>query len=90
MTTLARPLERGAVRQADDEFYAKHPEFVGKGHPLQLSATDKAEADLRKEWVNSCVKHGGPTEDPSSEEKPPEDPVKLCRTRERSQSRHSK
>ena len=60
MTDLARPLDPAAVKAADDKFYANHPEFIGPdGRRIPLSATDPAQADLRREWVASYVAAGG-------------------------------
>jgi hypothetical protein len=80
MGRLSRPLNSDAVKAADDEFYAKHPELVKDGKRIPLSATDPSQADLRKEWVELYKKHGGKEED--DEKKPPakkpDDPVEPC------------
>lgn len=55
-----RPLNKSAVKKANDELYAKHPEL--KGQPL--SATDPKQAALRQEWMNLYVKHGGKVDAP--------------------------
>jgi hypothetical protein len=53
-----RPLNKAAVKKADAEFYAKHPELKGK----PLSANDPKQAALRREWMDLYVKHGGKVE----------------------------
>jgi len=54
-----RPLNKAAVKKADAEFYANHPELKG----LPLSATDPKQATLRREWMDLYIKHGGEVED---------------------------
>jgi type VI secretion system secreted protein VgrG len=80
MGRLSRPLNRDAVKAADDEFYAKHPEFVKDGKRIPLSATDPSQAGLRKEWVELYKKHGGKEEGDDSKQPPkkPDDPVQPC------------
>jgi hypothetical protein len=68
MGRLSRPLNSDAVKAADNEFYAKHPELVKDGKRIPLSETDPKQADLRKEWVDLYKKHGGQEEE---DEKPP-------------------
>ncbi|MEO8280520.1 MAG: hypothetical protein ABI564_12570 [Ideonella sp.] len=71
MTDLARPLDPAAVKAADDQFYANHPEFIGPdGKRIPLSATDPAQADLRREWVASYVAAGGAVAGGDSAKKP--------------------
>lgn len=80
MGRLSRPLNRDAVKAADDEFYAKHPEFVKDGKRIPLSDTDPSQADLRKEWVVLYKKHGGKEEGDKNKPpvKKPDDPVQPC------------
>jgi hypothetical protein len=73
LTRLARPLDKARVHAADDDFYAKHPEFVRDGKRIPLSETNPAQAALRREWVQAYEKHGGEVEAPES--KPPPQPV---------------
>lgn len=51
MSRLQRPLNKEAVKKADDEFYAKHPELVKEGKRQPLEAKNPEHAKLRKEWV---------------------------------------
>jgi len=70
-----RPLNKAAVKKADAEFYAKHPELKGK----PLSATDPKQAALRREWMDLYVKHGGKIEDAKGKSKTPiKSPVLTC------------
>ena len=62
MSRLSRPLSKNAVKKADAEFHAKHPEL--KGQPL--SRTDPSQASLRREWVDLYKKHGGKVEPPKA------------------------
>lgn len=80
MGRLSRPLNSDAVKAADDEFYAKHPELVKEGKRIPLSATDPSQAGLRQEWVELYKKHGGKEEDDTNKPpaKKPADPVQPC------------
>ena len=78
MTRLSQPLDPEAVRAADDEFYAKHPEFVKDGQRIPLSATDPAQAALRAEWVALYEKHNGAVEPDPPVPKKPDNPVEPC------------
>lgn len=80
MPRLSRPLDTQAVKAADDEFYAKHPELVKDGKRIPLSATDPSQAALRKEWVDLYKKNGGKEEgeDEKMPAKKPDDPVQPC------------
>lgn len=78
MTQPSRPLNPDAVRAADDEFYANHPEFVQNGVRVPLSATDPAQAALRSEWVALYEKHNGPVEPDPPPPQAPTDPVEPC------------
>jgi len=53
-----RPLNKTAVKKANKEFYANHPELKGK----PLSANDPKQAALLQEWMDLYVKHGGEIE----------------------------
>lgn len=78
MSDLKRPLDPAAVKAADDAFYAAHPEFVGPdGKRIPLSATDPAQAALRREWRNAYVAAGGPVEGGESN-KPPGGGTEPC------------
>lgn len=78
MSDLQRPLDPAAVKAADDAFYAKHPEFIGPdGQRIPLSATDPAQAALRREWRNNYVAAGGAVEGGESQ-KPPGSGSETC------------
>ncbi len=80
MGRLSRPLNHDAVRTADDDFYAKHPELVKNGKRIPLSAIDPSQADLREEWADLYKKHGGKEEGDQNKPpaKKPDDPVQPC------------
>lgn len=79
MGRLSRPLNSDAVKAADDEFYAKHPELVKDGKRIPLSDNDPSQADLRKEWVELYKKHGGKEEkDAKPPAKKPSYPCEPC------------
>ncbi|MFO1350304.1 MAG: hypothetical protein U1F68_06335 [Gammaproteobacteria bacterium] len=80
MSRLKRPLNAEAVKKADDEFYANHPEFVKDGKRIPLSADDPAQAALREEWVKLYEKNNGKVEqdDPKPPAKKPAAPVQPC------------
>jgi len=78
VSDLARPLDPAAVKAADDAFYANHPEFIGPdGKRIPLSATDPAQAGLRREWRNAYVAAGGPVNGGDSN-KPPGGGAEPC------------
>jgi len=59
---LKRPLNKAAVKKAEAEFSAKHPELKGK----PLNASDPKQAALRQqERMDLYVKHGGELEAPN-------------------------
>ncbi len=58
MSRAKRPLNKSAVKKADAEFYAKHPELKG----TSLSGRDPKQAALRKEWMELYEKSGGEIE----------------------------
>lgn len=66
------PLNPDAVAKADEDFYANHPEWTGK----KLSATDPAQADLRKEWMDAYVANGGAVTEPGKST--PAKPAQPC------------
>ena len=68
MSRAKRPLNKSAVKKADAEFHAKHPELKGKS----LSGSDPKQAGLRKEWMALYKKNNGKIEKPST--KPPKPP----------------
>lgn len=80
MGRLARPLNQDAVKKADDEFYANHPEYIDEnGNRIPLSANDPNEEALRQEWIELYKKHGGKEEaDKKPPKKDPDDPVQPC------------
>ncbi len=78
MARLSQPLNPDAVRAADDEFYANHPEFVKDGKRIPLSATDPSQAALRSEWVALYEKNNGKVEPDPPAPKEPDDPVEPC------------
>ncbi len=60
MARLKRPLDRQAVKEADDKIYDKHRTdprpnalFDAKGNRRPLNPNDPAQANLRREWVAS-------------------------------------
>ena len=75
MSRLARPLNRAAVRAANNEFYANHPELIKNGKRVPISS----QSDLQKEWIKLYEKHGGKVEDNSkAHAKKPDDIVQRC------------
>lgn len=71
------PLDSGAVRAADDAFYAAHPELIdASGQRIPLDATSPEHAAYRSEWMDLYVANGGPVEgeDPA----PPDGPIEPC------------
>ncbi|MEZ5582694.1 MAG: M91 family zinc metallopeptidase [Candidatus Competibacteraceae bacterium] len=71
---------KAAIKKADDDFYKNHPEFVKDGKRVPLSASDPGQAELRKEWMDSYIAHGGEYEetDTTKPKKKPADPVTPC------------
>ena len=64
-----RPLNAEACDAADDEIYARHESdprpnalFDANGNRRALSATDPAQADLRREWMDLYIANGGEVE----------------------------
>ena len=75
MSRLSRPLNKAAVRAADDAFYASHHELVKNGTRLPLSN----QADLQKEWRKLYIKNGGKVEaDKQVPDKKPDAVVQSC------------
>lgn len=54
-----RPLNRDAVRAANREFYAKHPEMIVNGAPKPIDPVDPKQASMRSEWMKSYARNGG-------------------------------
>ena len=80
-----RPLDPAAVRAADNEIYRRHeadprpnPLFDGAGHRRPLSATDPAQTELRREWMDLYVESGGHVENTSPDPTPPEHILATC------------
>jgi hypothetical protein len=78
MGRLKRPLNEEAIQKADDEFYAKHSEFIVDGKRIPLSGSDPKQDDLRKEWIALYEKYLGEVEEEDDPAKKPEDPVVPC------------
>ena len=93
MARLKRPLDREAVKEADDKLYAEHAGdprpnalYDANGNRRPLSATDPAQAELRREWVAAYEESmeadaaaAPPLPDSgSSDERPVADPVEPC------------
>ena len=77
--TASRPLDRGAVRAADDQFYANHPELIEDGERIPLDPSDPAQADLRSEWMDLYIANGGQVEgETPTADKRPEDVTEPC------------
>ncbi|MFN0103160.1 MAG: hypothetical protein ACKV2U_13855 [Bryobacteraceae bacterium] len=64
-----RPLNDAAVQAADDEIYRRHANdprpnalYDANGNRLPLSATDPAQTDLRREWMDLYIANGGEIE----------------------------
>lgn len=64
-----RPLNAEACNAADEEIYARHESdprpnalFDANGNRRALSATDPAQADLRREWMDLYILNGGEVE----------------------------
>jgi hypothetical protein len=81
MARIARPLNKEAVRKANDDFYKNHPDFIDKdGKRIPLSANDPKQANLRNEWKESYLSHGGKEEsNKKPAKKKPADPVMPCK-----------
>jgi hypothetical protein len=83
MSRLKRPLNPAAVKKANDEFYANHPEMVGEdGKKIPLSPGDPAQASQRAEWFQLYLKNGGQEETKPASTKKPEAPVAPCPPKE--------
>lgn len=68
-TRATQPLNPAAVKKADDEFYAKHPEMVaadGKRQPIDPN--NPAQAALRREWMDNYQRNGGAVEPVSGQQ----------------------
>jgi hypothetical protein len=80
-----RPLDPAAASAADDEIYSNHAGdprpnalYDAAGNRKPLSATDPAQADLRREWMDSYIANGGKVESPASNLAPPSGPSVPC------------
>ncbi len=59
-----RPLDREAVRAANDAFYARHPERVGEdARRIPLDATSRRDREARSEWMDLYEELGGAVEE---------------------------
>jgi hypothetical protein len=77
--TARRPLDRDAVRAADDQFYANHPELVQDDKRIPLDPSDPSQADLRSEWMDLYVANGGEVEGKApAGDKRPDDATEPC------------
>lgn len=76
MSRLQRPLDKAAVRKADDAFYARHPEYVSAdGTRRPLTADDP----LAEEWRRLYVENGGKIEpDAPQDSEQAGEPVQEC------------
>lgn len=57
-----QPLNPAAVKAANDEFYAKHPEMVVDGKRIPLESNNPAQAAMRREWMDAYERNGGEVE----------------------------
>lgn len=80
-----RPLNLAAVDAADDEIYAKHEKdprpnalYDADGNRKPLDSKDPAQANLRREWMDSYVAHGGKVESTRPNLTPPAGPTTGC------------
>ncbi|NQZ06100.1 MAG: DUF3289 family protein [Algicola sp.] len=80
MDRLNRPLNKAAIKKADDEFYATHPELIDNGKRPPLSLTDPDQADYRNEWIDLYKKHDGEIESKQDDfpERKPDDTCVSC------------
>lgn len=76
MSDLPLPLNQEAVKAADDEFYSKHPELIGKnGERVPIHPTKAEHTKERDEWIDLYKKHSGEREDASPKQIDPPDKV---------------
>lgn len=54
-----RPLDGGAVKAANKDFYTRHPEMVQGGQPVPIDPNKPSHAPYRREWMNSYAANGG-------------------------------
>jgi hypothetical protein len=76
--TAELPLNSVAVQQADNQFYADHPELIENGNRIPLDNDDPAQAGLRREWMalyNAKNKKKPPARPPH---KKPDDTCSTC------------
>src|SRR5580692_4652177 len=74
----ALPLNSAAVEDADDQFYANHPELVQNGQRIPLDTNDPAQAGLRSEWMDLYEANGGRFIAPKPAKKKPADTSQPC------------
>ena len=78
-TRATLPLNEAAVKKADDEFYAAHPELIKDGKRIPLDATDPTQKTLRRDWMALYQKNGGQVEGgPPAKKKLPSSPIDDC------------
>jgi hypothetical protein len=92
MARLKRPLDRDAVKEADDKLYAEHADdprpnalYDEDGHRRPLDPEDPEQEDLRNDWVALYQESlpadpasPPPPDSGSSEERPVADPCERC------------
>lgn len=61
-TRATQPLNPAAVKAANDEFYAKHPEMVVDGQRRALDPNNPSQAGMRREWMDAYERNGGEVE----------------------------
>lgn len=54
-----RPMDRTATREANDEFYANHPEMVQDGRRVPLDPCNPEHDSMRTEWMDLYEANGG-------------------------------
>ncbi|GAA6172146.1 hypothetical protein NBRC116592_18160 [Colwellia sp. KU-HH00111] len=74
-----RPLDKNAVKKANDAFYAAHPEMVDEqGSHIPLDPSSREHAAMRSEWIDLYEVSGGPQEE-EEEEHEADSPIVPCR-----------
>jgi hypothetical protein len=59
MKRAKKPLDKKAVKAANDDFYGKHPELVENGKRKPINLNNPAHAKFREEWMQAYEKNGG-------------------------------
>jgi len=54
-----RPMNRAATREANDQFYANHPEMVQDGRRVPLDSCNPEHRRMQEEWMDLYVDNGG-------------------------------